>query len=103
MYMYAITRSTHHHASKHSFTAITCPAPVAPSHGSAIYENTLWESDVIYRCDNGYQFGDGSQDMTATCLSTRHWNQLPTPCVGEMTTAPRSVVVNYPDNCAYIG
>ena len=63
--------------------AITCPAPVAPAHASATYDNALWGSDVIYRCDYGYEFADGSQEMTATCLSTHQWSQLPTPCVGE--------------------
>ena len=73
-------------------TAITCAAPVALAHGSVIYETALWGSDVIYRCDNGYQFDNGSQEMRATCLTTRQWNRQPSECEGE--AVPNSLAIH---------
>ena len=69
---------------KYVFTATRCiPVPNIEHATPDRRAPTDFDTRIMYSCDPGYKFTDGSYDpKNATCLHTGEWNTKDLACTG---------------------
>ena len=71
--------------SAHSpFTAIACPLP-SLRHVRTDVAEAVFRDDVVFACESGYTFPDGSVARTSQCGDDGGWLQTLPDCIGELS------------------
>ena len=73
------------------FPATNCAIPSIP-HVTADKSDVVFGDDVIFSCDFGFTFPDGTRRRSSQCLEDSHWsNEIP-PCIGEPSTFGKKLI-----------